>query len=71
LERLLIFFSGGSKVPPGGFNTLPSLSFSHESSWPQASTCALKLILPVLEKYEDFKAKMDEAITQEEDFGYV
>ena len=61
-------------MPPGGFNallSLPSLSFDHQSLWPQASTCALKLVLPIHSKYEDFKTKMDEAITQHGGFGYA
>lgn len=69
-----MFFSGASRVPPGGFDSLvlPSLTFNHETIFPQASTCALSLILPAKHrKYEDFKNKMDQAIIQNGGFGCV
>ena len=69
-----MFFSGASRVPPGGFDVVnpPFLSFDHASVYPRASTCALHLILPVKhQKYEDFKRIMEEGLTQNGGFGCV
>ena len=74
LEEVLVFFSGASRVPPGGFDTLspPSLTFDHTIIFPQASTCALNLVLPAKHsKYEEFKIKMDHALSQNSGFGCV
>ena len=67
VEKVLVFFTGSSRVPPGGFDDIspPSLSFDHGAIYPQASTCALNLVLPAKHaKYEEFKVKMDQAISQ-------
>lgn len=74
LEEVLVFFTGASRIPPGGFDALnpPSLSFDHGAIYPQASTCALNLILPAKHaKYEDFKVNMDQALSQNGGFGCV
>ena len=74
LEEVLVFFSGASRAPLGGFDSLvlPSLTFNHDNIFPKASTCVLNLVLPAKHReYEDFKKKMDEAITQNGGFGCV
>ena len=57
LEEILIFFSGSDYVPPLGFIPDPTLSF-HKKDFPTASTCSLRLTLPLHQDYETFKNKV-------------
>lgn len=57
-EDILIFFTGADQPPPLGFPTTPRLTFV-EDVLASASTCALRLTLPLEHKsYESFKQAM-------------
>ena len=73
LEDVLSFFSGASKIPPLGFDSTPSLSFSDSAIYPTASTCALHLQLPTRyhSDYSLFKEKMTQAFTYHGGFGML
>ena len=67
-----MFFSGAGRVPPGGFDCPPTITFDHESVYPRASTCVFKLILPAKhDKYDSFKGKMEQALKENGGFGYI
>ena len=73
LLDVLSFFTGASVVPPLGFDTKPSLYFNAGAVYPTASTCALHLTLPTkyYQQYEEFKAKMVQALTSHGGFGRI
>jgi len=73
LEDVLSFFSGASKIPPLGFETSPSLSFSDRAVYPMASTCALRLTLPTQYhlSYTKFRMVMNQALTCHGGFGML
>ena len=73
LQDVLSFFSGAAKIPPLGFDPLPSLSFSDNAVYPTASTCALRLTLPTRysDDYESFKYNMTQALTMHGGFGLL
>ena len=50
LEDILLFCTGTTKVPPGGFHTKPSIYFSHnfDCVLATASTCDFVLRLPTV-----------------------
>lgn len=72
VSDLLSFMSGASKLPAAGFDKTPSIHFMDDNGFPRASTCDLSISFPRdygLLSCEDFKTKMDMAITNSFGFG--
>ena len=61
LEDILQFVTGTTHVPPMGFDHNPEIHFSFETL-PTASTCLLKLVLPVSNCRIDFNKKFTFAV---------
>ena len=71
LEELLIFFSGAKRIPPLGFDPMPTLAFN-EGVFPTASTCSLTLSLPLShDDYASFKDKITYGVHNSNFFGLV
>lgn len=69
LEDILQFITGTTHVPPLGFEHNPEIEFSYENPLPSASTCLLKLYLPVANSRIDFKRKFTFAVFNAIGFG--
>lgn len=71
LSDCLSFFTGASRVPPVGFDTVCTLNFSPHNMYPTASTCALILTLPTMyhDQYSTFKDNMVFAFRNHGGFG--
>ena len=48
LKTILIFTTGASYPPPGGFGTQPTIAFQDTSPYPRANTCANTIYLPLI-----------------------
>ena len=48
LESILLFITGSTSIPPTGFETKPTITFSHDPNVtvPTANTCSLTICLP-------------------------
>ena len=71
LSDILMFFTGTTHIPPGGFQTQPTLSFlhNHNDKLATSSTCSLTLRVPVhSNSWEDFSAMMTFSILGSEGF---
>lgn len=77
-EKILIFSTGSSGVPPVGFCPEPSLDFLHvnyqpgavQARFPTANTCVNCICLPTMhETYSAFKENMDFALCNTHGFG--
>ncbi|MBN3296397.1 G2E3 ligase, partial [Amia calva] len=74
---ILDFATGSSVVPPVGYCPKPSVEFLHGQDidvvtlpkFPIANTCVNCLHLPLLDRYEDFKANMDFGLCNTQGFG--
>ena len=67
-EDILVFFTGADCEPPLGFSRSPRLTFG-DGKLITASTCALRLTLPVLSSYEEFKGNMILSLKGNDGFG--
>lgn len=69
-EDILIFFTGADQPPPLGFSSTPVLLFAEDNILASASTCALRLTLPLAHKtYDSFKEAMILSIMGHGGFG--
>ncbi|KAF3859024.1 hypothetical protein F7725_021423, partial [Dissostichus mawsoni] len=59
LEELFMFITGLKTEPPAGMTPHPCVTFSQETIYPMANTCANTITLPLLGTYTSFKANMD------------
>ena len=74
LASVLAFVTGAPSVPPMGFDRTITIQFIDDKTktLPTASTCSLKLRLPLsLVEYEHFKQMMNFAIQNTVGFGQV
>ena len=69
LEELFMFITGLKTEPPAGMTPHPCVTFSQETIYPMANTCANTITLPLLETYARFKANMDFGIQNSLGFG--
>ncbi|KAF3850678.1 hypothetical protein F7725_012450 [Dissostichus mawsoni] len=69
LEELFMFITGLKTQPPAGMTPHPCVTFSQETIYPMANTCANTITLPRLETYARFKANMDFGIENSPGFG--
>ena len=72
--QILAFVTGATTIPPMGFPQPITVKFIDDRTkkLPTASTCALKLRLPLsLSNYADFKKWMDMALLNTVGFGQV
>ncbi|KAI9520648.1 hypothetical protein NQZ68_015567 [Dissostichus eleginoides] len=69
LEELFMFITGLKTQPPAGMTPHPCVTFSQETIYPMANTCANTITLPLLETYARFKANMDFGIQNSPGFG--
>lgn len=71
LSDCLSFFTGASRIPPTGFDSMCTLNFSRVNVYPTASTCSLILTLPTMyhNAYDTFKEKMLFAFSKHGGFG--
>ena len=73
----LVFFTGADRIPPLGFDKMPSVTFLHSDVTPSkfctASTCDPQLRLPTChgEDYEAFKDAMIMSLKDNDGFGGV
>ncbi|KAJ7985264.1 hypothetical protein DPEC_G00350270 [Dallia pectoralis] len=71
LEEVFMFATGVPCIPPAGMEPQPRLHFLASSTLPMANTCANTLMLPLLENYNTFKAKMSFGIKNSPGFGCI
>nr|XP_033943763.1 G2/M phase-specific E3 ubiquitin-protein ligase-like [Pseudochaenichthys georgianus] len=69
LEELYMFITGLKTEPPAGMTPHPCVTFSQETIYPLANTCANTITLPLLGTYANFKANMDFGIQNSPGFG--
>lgn len=73
IADILNFVSGASRLPATGFDKTPSVYFTDDCCLPKASTCDLSITfsrsLIGLLSTEQFKERMDMAISNTFDFG--
>ncbi|KAK1883051.1 G2/M phase-specific E3 ubiquitin-protein ligase [Dissostichus eleginoides] len=69
LEELFMFITGLKTEPPAGMTPHPCVTFSQETIYPMANTCANTITLPLLGTYTSFKANMDFGIQNSPGFG--
>ncbi|XP_034065966.1 G2/M phase-specific E3 ubiquitin-protein ligase-like [Gymnodraco acuticeps] len=69
LEELFMFITGLKTEPPAGMTPHPCVTFSQETIYPMANTCANTITLPLLGTYASFKANMDFGIQNSPAFG--
>ncbi|XP_065096826.1 G2/M phase-specific E3 ubiquitin-protein ligase-like [Paramisgurnus dabryanus] len=73
LEDVLMFSTGTNRIPPHGFDELPTLGFLHADKerrqFPEANTCGLILRLPIHSSYEKFNEYMISGVVQSPHFG--
>nr|XP_055049529.1 G2/M phase-specific E3 ubiquitin-protein ligase-like isoform X1 [Misgurnus anguillicaudatus] len=73
LEDVLMFSTGTNRIPPHGFDELPTLGFLHadkeQRQFPEANTCGLILRLPIHSSYEKFNEYMISGVVQSPHFG--
>ena len=68
LKDILIFFTGTDREPPAGFYPEPTMTFSDEDL-ATASTCGMRLVLPIKHNYSQFKSKMILSLKGHDGFG--
>lgn len=74
-DDLLMFATGTNRIPPLGFDPVPTLAFLHDPVngvkrvFPEANTCGLILRLPVHATYDSFSSHMILGIVQSPHFG--
>ena len=75
--KLLLFWTGSSKVPVGGFEALANSHRSLEievtecsQDLPQAHTCFFRLDLPQYKSLDEMKSKLMWAIQECDEFGF-
>ena len=75
LEEVLVFCTGADRIPPLGFDRIPSLTFldnNPSSMLPTASTCSIELRLPTCHKtYEGFKEAITLGLKSHDGFGGI
>ena len=71
VEDVLVFVPGSSRIPPLGFDTMPTLSFIKDGGiLATASTCDIQLRIPVIHKsYERFREAILLSIKGHDGFG--
>ncbi|XP_033994345.1 G2/M phase-specific E3 ubiquitin-protein ligase-like [Trematomus bernacchii] len=69
LEELFMFITVLKTEPPAGMTPHPCVTFSQETIYPMANTCANTITLPLLGTYASFKANMDFGIQNSPGFG--
>ncbi|XP_030266633.1 G2/M phase-specific E3 ubiquitin-protein ligase-like [Sparus aurata] len=69
VEEVLMFSTGLKSIPPAGMTPRPCITFTQESMYPSANTCANTITLPLLQTYNLFKANMDFGIQNSPGFG--
>ncbi|XP_033994265.1 LOW QUALITY PROTEIN: G2/M phase-specific E3 ubiquitin-protein ligase-like [Trematomus bernacchii] len=69
LEELFMFITGLKTEPPAGMTPHPCVTFSQETIYPMANTCANTITLPLLGTYASFKANIDFGIQNSPGFG--
>ena len=71
LEEVLSFFTGAERIPPGGFDPKPAVTFNCDNMYATASTCAMELCLPT--RYHDkpsvFRERMITSFRDHGGFG--
>ena len=71
---ILYFFTGSSKVPATGFDSVPKIKFTDENRLPTASTCELSITFPRKMAgltVDEFKDQMDFCIHGSHGYGIV
>ena len=75
LWKRVFFCTGADRIPPLGFDRIPSLTFLDNNPscmLPTASTCSIELRLPTCHKtYEGFKEAITLGLKSHDGFGGI